>query len=333
MATLLSRAEKSYIITSLTSKPPLRHDGRGPVNYRLIGLARGDSVAPLANGSAKIRVGGTEVVAAVRLEVEDIDLELDEGRMRCNVTCSPAAYPHLSANQQDDIQKDLTSLLQSTFSPTKSHDSNGDSFTSVMSKSLTILPGRKAWTMYLDAVVLSDAGNVHDVLFLACRAAICDTRVPRTRAVEYAQPSKGSSTRRAGETGGEMDVEEEADIWKTAVQSKRAARAADFELEDTADEGGWLEGRERCPVAVTLNVLPTMHILDATHAEEQAVPLKLVLIYSFATISTQKEGEFMGMRLLGPGQVPMAYLSGLIQEGETYAKQLVSALNVQMEIK
>ena len=89
-----------------------------------------------------------------------------------------------------------------------------------------------------------------------------------------------------------------------------------------------------------------MHILDATHAEEQAVPLKLVLIYSFTT-STQKEGEFMGMRMLGPGQVPVAYLSGLIQvscksipyapsdiskEGETYAKQLVQALNVQMEI-
>ena len=170
---------------------------------------------------------------------------------------SPAAYPHLSSNQQDDIQKDLTSLLKSTFSTTEPHDATANSFTGVVSKSLTILPGRKAWTMYLDAVVLSDAGNVHDVLFLACRAAICDTRVPRTRAVEYAQPSKGSATSKTGIGSGEMDVEDETDIWKAAVQTKRAARAADFELEDTADQGVWLEGRERCPVAVTLNVVRT----------------------------------------------------------------------------
>jgi len=87
MATILSKAEKSYILTSLTSSPPLRQDGRGPLDYRVISVVTGDEVASLANGSGKVRVGGTEVVSAVRLEVEDLtNMDARKGRIRCNVT-------------------------------------------------------------------------------------------------------------------------------------------------------------------------------------------------------------------------------------------------------
>ncbi|KAG8755083.1 hypothetical protein FRC14_004371, partial [Serendipita sp. 396] len=109
MATLLSKAEKSYIVSSLTSTVvALRHDGRDVHDYRTIHIVTGNGngngggeVAPLANGSAKVSVGGTTVVAAVRLEVEDVSGFQyqyrragggggggggDEGRIRCNVT-------------------------------------------------------------------------------------------------------------------------------------------------------------------------------------------------------------------------------------------------------
>jgi exosome complex component RRP42 len=87
MATTLSKAEKSYIISSLTSSSPIRRDGRSPHDYRSITVLTGDNVAPLANGSAKVRVGGTEVVAAVRLEVEDLSgAGSSKGRVLCNVT-------------------------------------------------------------------------------------------------------------------------------------------------------------------------------------------------------------------------------------------------------
>jgi exosome complex component RRP42 len=87
MANTLSKAEKSYIVTSLTSSPPLRQDGRGPLDYRVVSVVTGDEVAPLANGSAKVRVGGTEVVTAVRLEVEDLTkTDSSKDRIRCGVT-------------------------------------------------------------------------------------------------------------------------------------------------------------------------------------------------------------------------------------------------------
>ncbi len=87
MATLLSKAEISYIQASLTADPPLRADGRGLHDYRQpIELNRG--VAPLANGSARVRIGGTDVMAAVRLEVEDVVTGggADDGRVSCAVT-------------------------------------------------------------------------------------------------------------------------------------------------------------------------------------------------------------------------------------------------------
>ena len=75
----LSKAEKAYIQSALTAQPALRADGRGPLDFRPVALQTG--VAPLANGSARVRIGGglgeagggTEVLAAVKLEIEVID--------------------------------------------------------------------------------------------------------------------------------------------------------------------------------------------------------------------------------------------------------------------
>lgn len=69
MATL-SPAERDYIITGLTSSPATRFDGRSLREPRAIETAYG--VAPAANGSARLRIGGTEVMAGIKLEVADV---------------------------------------------------------------------------------------------------------------------------------------------------------------------------------------------------------------------------------------------------------------------
>lgn len=92
----VSKAEKGYIQASLAATPALRGDGRGPHDFRSVALQTG--VAPLANGSARVRIGGgsgeagggTEVLAAVKLEVESLDTVgsegHDDGRIVCAVT-------------------------------------------------------------------------------------------------------------------------------------------------------------------------------------------------------------------------------------------------------
>lgn len=97
-----SKSEQAYIRSSLLADPPLRLDGRSPTDYRPIALETG--VAPLANGSARVNIGGaalngtggnlagTEVVAAVKLEVEDVSRAKSERRQEGRVSCNVSWY-------------------------------------------------------------------------------------------------------------------------------------------------------------------------------------------------------------------------------------------------
>lgn len=102
MATqLVSKAERAYIQASLQATPPLRADGRGLLDFRTVLLETG--VAPLANGSARLNIGkmahegggGTEVLAATKLEVEDMETGdgVDGGRVVCSVSWCVSVIP------------------------------------------------------------------------------------------------------------------------------------------------------------------------------------------------------------------------------------------------
>lgn len=159
-----------------------------------------------------------------------------------NWTSSPSAYPHLSSSALDDIQADLSSLLHQTLSHPSLHPRN-----------LTILKSKKSWLLNLDVLVLSDAGNILDAMFMASRAALWDTRVPRTRGVEYKAPTRKDTGKRE-----EMDVDEdehENAQKQSGFDTRVLPKATDFELPDYWDEGEVLDGRERWPVPITLNLV------------------------------------------------------------------------------
>lgn len=148
---------------------------------------------------------------------------------------SPAAYPNLSSNALDDLSYDMTSFFDQTLSHPSLHPEN-----------LGIIRGRKAWTCYLDVIVLSDAGNVWDAIWLGARAALWDTKVPRTRSIEY------KATKR-GKAAGDMDVDE--DVRSGLDTRHMRSEVADFELSDYWDEGEVLDGRDAWPICVTLNIV------------------------------------------------------------------------------
>lgn len=94
-----SKSEQSYITSALLADPPLRADGRSLLDYRPIALET--RVADLANGSARVAIGGgglgasgvgggmagTEAIAAVKLEVENVEKgESADGRVVCSVS-------------------------------------------------------------------------------------------------------------------------------------------------------------------------------------------------------------------------------------------------------
>jgi exosome complex component RRP42 len=200
------------------------------------------------------------------------------------------------------------------------------SHSSLRPPNLGIIPGRKAWLLALDFMVLSDAGNIYDALFMAARAALWDTRVPRTRAIEYRPDNKQDK-------GGNemMDVDPES---QSGLDTRRAkAPATDFELEDSWDDGVVLGGRDAWPLSVTLNLVTFLslssfilnclftdcdtpnqfsgvHFLDATTQEEAATPLRLILIFSCPAGSP---AALHGMHLLGTGDTDLAQIESLVK--------------------
>ncbi|KAF5370520.1 hypothetical protein D9615_010352 [Tricholomella constricta] len=231
------------------------------------------------------------------------------------VASSPSAYPHLSSSALDDLQADLTILLHQTLSHRSLHPKN-----------LGILPKKKSWLLNLDVLVLSDAGNILDALFMASRAALWDTRVPRTRGVEYkARPQKAGGDTTAQGGRGDMDVDEDT---QSGFDTRTIHKATDFELPDYWDEGEPLDGRAQWPVSVTLNLEHPIHFLDATAQEEAATPLRLLLAFSFPSPASP---VMQAMRMLGPGELAPSHLKELVKVGEQYAREISTALNSKLK--
>ncbi|CAL1702364.1 unnamed protein product [Somion occarium] len=313
-----SKSERAYIQSALHASPPLRADGRSLQDFRNVLLETG--VSPLANGSARLNIGknpeegggGTEVLAATKLEVEDIETGdgVEGGRLICTVTCSPAAYPQLSMNALDDLQYDYTTVLHQILSHPSLHPKN-----------LGIIPRRKSWLLNLDLVILSDAGNTYDAMFLAARAALWDTKVPITRAVQYQARTVGETLRAVEES---MDVE---GVSPSGFDTRQIPVAADFELPDYWDEGEPLEGRDLWPVCITLNVHEAVHFLDATLSEEASVPSQFLVAFSFPPSSPSR---VQAIRTIGSGELQPSHIQTLVQEAEKYARQLHTALNAKL---
>ena len=142
--------------------------------------------------------------------------------------------------QLDDMQADLTSILDATY---------GDP--SILPTNLAVLPGRKAWLLHLDALILGNDGNVIDALFMASSAALRDTRVPRTRPVEFRASTTNKSTKHEDEPMAGPS---------SGFDTRSVPKVADFELMDYWDEGEPLQFPQSLspPVAVTLNLVSDM---------------------------------------------------------------------------
>lgn len=94
----ISKSEQSFVKAAILANPPQRSDGRKLQEFRPIALQTGGDVAPLANGSGRVNLGGSEVIAAIKLEVENIKrtdamqsdeaLGRDGGRVVCTVSWS-----------------------------------------------------------------------------------------------------------------------------------------------------------------------------------------------------------------------------------------------------
>ncbi|GAA5982336.1 hypothetical protein JCM5350_006148 [Sporobolomyces pararoseus] len=327
---LFSPAELSFSavplsFSSSTAHPaeeqPLRPDGRLPLQYRDIILQTGVSQAQGALGSAKVIVedsagtagaASTEVWAGVRGEIENVVSGQTGGKIVVGLECAPTALPSL----KPELPLHLASLLTSLFSPS--------SLPPALISQLAVIPDSKAWTLYLDILILSSAGgNVIDLSILAARSALANVRLPQTRSIGYDGGDEDEADiKMDGTTSGMPQDEGFSGLVKGGKAGKKAV---DFELVDGGEQGVRLHAWEDLPIAITFDLINQLPHLDSTALESAASPSSLTvsIIPSTSTIC--------GLTQLGEGELEYGRIMPLVKEGTKFAAELAKAMNLKLK--
>ncbi|KAJ1949125.1 hypothetical protein FBU59_001283 [Linderina macrospora] len=173
MASLLvSPAEQDYITRGV--EKGIRCDGRSNLDRRQVTL-RTDMISQ-ANGSARCRTGdlglGTDVLVGIKAEVNTWQPgeSEDQGSIVCSVECSPSAAQEFEGRGAEDLNVELTQLLDRILNGPQS---------GIDLRNLCIIPKQAYWVIHIDALVLDVKGSIVDTLMWATRAALLSTKLPR----------------------------------------------------------------------------------------------------------------------------------------------------------
>ena len=162
-----SRMVKEYV-SSLVNKG-IRDDGRKLLEYRKPLTVEYGISPKSAEGSARAKIGDTEVVAGVKMEVmEPFPDTPDEGNLMVNVELIPLSNPEFESGPPGIDAIELSRVVDRAIRESKGVDM----------KKLCVKKGEKVWTIVIDIYPINDAGNLFDACALAALAAIKDARFP-----------------------------------------------------------------------------------------------------------------------------------------------------------
>lgn len=140
-----------------------------------------------AEGSARVQIGETVVMAGVKLSIEKpYNDTSDEGGIMVNAELSPIASPEFETGPPGIKAVELARVIDRSIREAKAIDL----------KKLCIEPGEKAWFVIVDIISINDGGNLLDVAGLAALAALKTAKFPvvdpETGAIDYKQKTDKS---------------------------------------------------------------------------------------------------------------------------------------------
>ncbi len=146
----------------------LRADGRDFVSFRDVTVEYGISPKS-AEGSARVRIGDTEVVAGVKLgTMTPYPDKPSEGTLMVNAELTAMASPNYRLGPPS-----ITAIEMSRVIDRGIRECHAVDF-----KKLCIRDGELVWSVIVDIYPINDAGNVFDAAALAAVAALQDARFP-----------------------------------------------------------------------------------------------------------------------------------------------------------
>ena len=144
-----------------------RFDGRKLMERREVSIEY--NVSNKAEGSARVRMGKTDVVVGVKIEVaEPYPDSLDKGNLMVSGDLLPMASPRFEAGPPKFNAIELPRLVDRLVRESHMIDL----------KKLVIKEGEKVWMVIIDIYPINDDGCLIDAASIGAVAALLQTRIP-----------------------------------------------------------------------------------------------------------------------------------------------------------
>lgn len=164
MASIIVRLKQKQIADLIAKGKRL--DGRGLFDYREIKIEQG--IIERAEGSAKVLLGKTEVLAGIKIEIgKPYSDTPNAGVLTVNTELVPLASPNFDPGPPNKKSIEIARVVDRGIRESKAID---------LAK-LCIDPGKKTFVVFVDVYVLNHDGNLIDASALAALAALLNTKM------------------------------------------------------------------------------------------------------------------------------------------------------------
>jgi len=145
-----------------------RIDGRKLDEFRPITIEKG--IIEKAEGSARVKLGKTDVIAGIKMEIEAPFPDTpNEGMLKTNAEFAPIAHPEFMPGPPSEDATELARVVDRGIRESNSIDL----------EKLCLVEGEKVWGVFIDIHIINHDGNLIDASALASLAALMNTRIPK----------------------------------------------------------------------------------------------------------------------------------------------------------
>ncbi len=165
---IMSEIQRNYIY-QLAEKGK-RIDGRELKDYRPIQIEQ--SVVDTAEGSARVKVGNTDVLVGVKMGIgEPFPDTPNRGVLTTNAELIPMASPNFESGPPREDAIELARVVDRGIRESDTVDLD----------KLCITEGEKVWVIFIDIHVVDYDGNLIDASGMGALAALMNTTVPASK--------------------------------------------------------------------------------------------------------------------------------------------------------
>lgn len=145
-----------------------RFDGRGVDEFRELIIETG--ISKNAEGSARVKLGKTEVLVGIKLDVsEPYPDSKDKGNLMVTAELLPLSSPRIDLGPPQFDAIELGRVIDRGIR--ESHF--------IELEKLCIKEGEKVWTVYIDIYSINDDGNLFDAAGIGAIAALKNAKIPK----------------------------------------------------------------------------------------------------------------------------------------------------------